>query len=118
MYVAENLDLPSDSECEADVWFIVDGGVTSLGDAGVNTFLSVSSLEDPSDASVWAKFTPATDTERAKLVDNSWIDVGCADAAAVEDAEEDAEEEEGNALVVPTPPAPVGKEPNGRRRRS
>ena len=112
MYVAENLELAPDSECEVDVWFIADGGVTSLGDAGVNTFLSVSSLEDPSDAEVWAKFTPATKTERATLVDNSWIDVGCADAAAVEEAEG----EEGSAMVVPTPPAPVGEEPNGKSR--
>lgn len=109
MYVAENLEIASDSECAVDVWFIVDGGVASLGDAGVDTFISVSSVEDPSDASVWAKYTPATATEGAKLVDNSWIDVGCADAAAVEDAGEDAE-----AMVVPTPPSPVGEEPNGR----
>ena len=117
MYVAQNLDLASDSKCEVDVWFIADGGVTSLWDAGENTFLSVSSLEDPSDAAVWAKFTPATKTARATLVDNTWINVGCADAAAVEEAEEDAESEQGNAMVVPTPPAPVGEEPNGRRRR-
>eukprot|EP00752_Nemacystus_decipiens_P011244 g9993.t1 len=133
MYVAErsaDLGLPDNpAVCELPVWFVTSGAPEDLDAAGEYTFLSLSDVEDPSEATSWAKFTPATEAARATLVDNSWIDVGCADANEVEEALEGNEEagtgagsaigagagggEEGSAADVP----PVGSEPNGRGRR-
>lgn len=116
MYVAENLDLSSSSSncgCQVNAWSITgEGGrsATTLKDVGGNTFIAVSNaedLEDPSEATEWARFTPATATERSTLVRNFWIDVSCADG--------DAEEV---AMPAPAParaPTPLGKESGTRQ---
>lgn len=137
MYAAEHsggLGLASISGCEVPVWFVTSGGIEDLNVAGKNTFLSLADVEDPSEATSWAKFTPATETSGATLVENSSIDVGCADANEVEEALEGNEEagtgagagaaaeagagaEEESEADVPVEPAAVGSEPNGRRLR-
>lgn len=100
MYVARHGSglVGNTGSCEAPVWLLTSGGVKDLETAGEDTFLSVSDVEDPSEATSWAKFTPATATSRATLVENMFIDVGCATGA---DADADAD----------------GKEPNVRRLR-
>ncbi|CAM9330140.1 unnamed protein product, partial [Hapterophycus canaliculatus] len=96
MYVAENLGLGGNSSvvaaaaaaaaaatvagCEVPVWLVTAEGAYNLETAGEYTFLAVSDLEDPSEVSSWAKFTPATETARATLEENSWVQIGCADA--------------------------------------
>lgn len=113
MYVAENPDLGVvvGNDCEVDVWMITSGGASTLDEAGEHTFVSVSDLEDPSEVTTWAKFTPATATKRATLVENFWIKVGCATADEVTRAEA----QQANALEVTAPPEPVGKEPHGKQ---
>lgn len=130
MYVAENGGpglAGTAVNCEVPVWFVTSDGSSStaadLDTAAVNTFLSLSGVEDPSEAVSWAKLTPATATSRATLVDNSWINVGCADAAEVEEAlgtgaGEGAGAGAGGEGETDEPPVtPVGSEPNGRRLR-
>lgn len=120
MYAAENLGLGGNSSvvsvdgCDVTVWLVTSGGADNLEAAGEYTFLAVSDLEDPSEATSWAKFTPSTDTARATLEENSRVQVGCADADAAGELEE--VESVGSALGVPSPP-PVGSEPNARRLR-
>ncbi|CAM9389276.1 unnamed protein product [Ectocarpus sp. 13 AM-2016] len=139
MYVAENVGVDtaddaaatiataaasSDNDgCEVPVWLLVADGAESLDAAGENTFLSVSGVDDPSEATSWAKFTPATSTTRPTLEENFWIDVGCADAGEVEEASATAagkgyggEEEQGTASPSSNSTAlvPVGSEPNAR----
>lgn len=129
MYVAENVGLGGNSsaavaaatvdedDCGVPVWLVTSEGADDLETAGEYTFLAVSDLEDPSEVSSWAKFTPATDTARATLEENSWVQIGCAD----DDEEEEEELEgagEGTALAVPSPPpAMAGTEPNARQLR-
>ncbi|CAN0055430.1 unnamed protein product [Ectocarpus fasciculatus] len=139
MYVAENVGVDTaddaaaavataaiasdNDDCEVPVWLLVADGAESLDDAGENTFLSVSGVDDPSEATSWAKFTPATDTTRPTLVENFWIDVGCANAGEVEEASAAAdtgdggEEEQVTAGLSDNSTAlvPVGSEPNARR---
>ncbi|CAN0516618.1 unnamed protein product [Ectocarpus sp. 8 AP-2014] len=132
MYVAENVGVDtfddaaaaSDNDgCEVPVWLLVADGAESLDAAGENTFLSVSGVDDPSEATSWAKFTPATSSTRPTLEENFWIDVGCADAGEVEEASAAAadtgyggEEEQGTASLSSNSTAlvPVGSEPNAR----
>lgn len=123
MYVAKNPDLHNAIDtCEVDVWLVTSGGATGLGNAGNDTFFSVSGLEDPSEVASWAQFTPATETARATLKDNFWIDVGCANAEQVMAAEESAAgggaagTSAAAATSPPTStPAPVGTKPSSRR---
>lgn len=135
MYVAEHggLDLANPAGCEVPVWFVTSGGGGDLDVAGEDTFLSLSDVEDPSDATSWAKFTPANETSRPTLVENSWIEVGCAEANELQEALEGegagagagaaagagagaggGEENVGDVAAEPTP---VGSEPNGSGRR-
>ncbi|CBJ33068.1 expressed unknown protein [Ectocarpus siliculosus] len=132
MYVAENVGVDtaddaaasSDNDgCEVPVWLLVADGAESLDAAGENTFLSVSGVDDPSEATSWAKFTPATSTTRPTLEENFWIDFGCADAGEVEEAlaatadtRYGGEEEQGTASLSSNSTAlvPVGSEPNAR----
>lgn len=141
MYAAEYGGLASTvvdckNQTEVPAWFVTSGGSEDLETAGEYTFLSLSDVEDPTEATTWAKFTPATTGSRATLVDSSLIDVACADANEVEEALEGDEEagtgagagagaaagagegvgEDGETDVPPVP-APVGSEPNGRRLR-
>lgn len=102
IYVAENLGLDNDTDtCEVAVWLVTSDSATGLNTAGKDTFLSVSDRNDPSEVTSWAKFTPATETARATLEDNVWIDIGCANADEVAAAEgQEEEEEEGAAVAV------------------
>ena len=128
MYAAEHSgDNPA--VCEVPVWLVTSGGGEDLDAAGEYTFLSLSDVEDPSEATSWAKFTPATETSRATLEENSWIDVGCADSNEVQEAlEGDAGAGAGageaaaagagaGGEVGEENVAPVGSEPNGSGRR-
>ena len=123
MYVARHGDngglVGSTGSCEAPVWLLTSGDVVDLETAGEDTFLSVSDVEDPSEATSWAKFTPATATSRATLVENLWIDVACgteaeADADAYADAGAGAASSGAGAGEST---GPVGTEPNARRLR-
>lgn len=132
MYVAQHGGLAdSAATCEVPVWLVTSGGGEDLAAAPEYTFLSLSDVEDPSEATSWAKFTPETDSSRATLEENSWISVGCAEANEVQEALEGDEEAgtgegsenesgEGGGKEsendVPPEPTPVGSEPNGRRR--
>lgn len=109
MYVS-GLDLPAD-RCRVDVWVVAGEATISLESAGEHTFISVSDLMDPTEVTSWMKYTPPTEDERATLQDNSWIDVGCAEADEVAAAEKS--EDRGSAKTVPAPPVPPsGDEPN------
>ncbi|CAM9557706.1 unnamed protein product [Scytosiphon promiscuus] len=114
MYVAENVDLGGDNS-SVPVWLVTSEGVSGLETADEYTFLAVSDLEDPSEVTSWAKFTPATGTARATLEENSWVQIGCGDAEESDEGDELVGE---SALGVPSPPpAAVGTEPNARRLR-
>lgn len=134
MYVAQHPDGPglaNPAICEVPVWFVTSGGSGDLEAVGEYTFLSLSDVEDPSEATSWAKFSPATTASRATLVETSWIDVGCADANEVEEAlegDEQAGAVAGETVAategageseadVPAALTPVGSEPNGNGRR-
>eukprot|EP00903_Cladosiphon_okamuranus_P007073 g6874.t1 len=127
MYVGQHPDGPglaSTAVCEVPVWFITSGDIDDLEAAGEYTFLSLSDVEDPSEATTWARFTPATTASRATLVETSWIDVGCADAKEVEEALEGNEEAgagtgigAGETAAAAEGLASVGSEPNGNGRR-
>ncbi len=115
MYVARHSDGPADDtgSCEAPVWLLTSGGVQDLETAGEGTFLSLSDVEDPSEATSWAKFTPATATSRATLVENMYIDVGCATG---EDAEPNERRRLRGGATGEDADAADGTEPNARRR--
>lgn len=109
--------------CFVDAWFVTGhAGWSTLEHAEDHTFVSISTLEDPSDVTTWAKFTPATATSRPTLERNLWIDVSCADAGEVEDAVggSSSHVSASTAATTPAPMAaepltPIGNEPNARR---